>query len=51
VRLQAALTACGPGARSSSPIAALVLDHPEVPRGVLVELVTRSIRGLLHPTD
>jgi AcrR family transcriptional regulator len=27
------------------------LDHPEVPRGVLVELVTRTIRGLLRPTD
>jgi AcrR family transcriptional regulator len=27
------------------------LDHPEVPRPVLVELVTRSIRGLLRPAE
>jgi AcrR family transcriptional regulator len=25
------------------------IDHPEVPRGVLVELATRAIRGLLQP--
>jgi AcrR family transcriptional regulator len=27
------------------------LDHPEVPRRVLVELVTRTIRGLLRPAE
>jgi hypothetical protein len=25
------------------------IDHPEVPRAVLVELATRAIRGLLQP--